>query len=1043
MEDLPDQQSSVPGTGRARSAQAGQPPELRSDSVEEFAVRAAALDNGDAIKPLIGEIRARMEELVARELALRERERDLERQFRLLQGQHRQGAPPGWVESQERLRQRCAALDAQALELSARAEHLKELEARLLDREASLAQAQRELSEQADRVRHRQDTLLKLRATDRENLRQRITRIRQRERDIENRVRLAHAEIVQQREKLEQQRQQLQNQALAIERAQEALRARTTALERETAQLEQRLAALDRQQRELQAQHAQVAQHRAELAQTERALEQKQQELEQRARQLELEAASSAVQRDDFSRELDQICAQRTALIKAQAEHEQRLRRLADYEEQLRARAANLETETACLAETEAQIEARRRELDDHTQRALEDAQLQREQALALREQAEARDAEVRQRQLAAELELQELAAQRAALERSAVESEQRRRREEDHIAQARAALSNEAAEMRAAQHSALVRPGRWWLRTGVLSVLGAGIAAFAWFSLERPVYEAAAELQLPPGTEPRFALAHEQRLRTPNLIEDLLDGHAFSPAWRQLRAAGRVRIEAAADAPLIRITTRGSQPELLQPLVESAAARYAVQSSAGIESAEVAETIAQLNTERAALENQMRAAQQKQTSRENTVATLATEEQRDQARAASDQLRRDYELRSKNLVEAQSRLVDLEKMPVRRGNVLPADYENALLADEMYQADLKEFHAALVEYRSEMRVAMLLLSDPLKNLEGALSDTAAVVAEQRGLQPPPQVAAVLEDFESKLAAFQKRLEEFVVEWEAGAAQLRDVDATVELADLINRQVAAADQARQFCGETKGLESELRARLEQFTSSSEGGTREVVVVAVLRSELAKLNARNAELTSAADNTDATRNVRLDALERQARGLQSRLERRQVSVRQLLQFEADERARVDQMEQLSALRQNVQELEEARERLIRDFTAGLDELRRLEDEVVQRRILTAEAEQAAAEIERCQSRITQIDGQIVAAQKGGLLPPVQAGGAQVRTIAGQYRTRNALLAGLGTAAAVYAVSFLTLVRNPLRRRRHWETVLKSEPTDAAN
>jgi hypothetical protein len=245
------------------------------------------------------------------------------------------------------------------------------------------------------------------------------------------------------------------------------------------------------------------------------------------------------------------------------------------------------------------------------------------------------------------------------------------------------------------------------------------------------------------------------------------------------------------------------------------------------------------------------------------------------------------------------------------------------------------------------MRVAMLLLSDPLKNLEGALSDTAAVVAEQRGLQPPPQVAAVLEDFESKLAAFQKRLEEFVVEWEAGAAQLRDGDATVELADLINRQVAAADQARQFCGETKGLESELRARLEQFTSGSEGGTREVVVVAVLRSELAKLNARNAELTSAADNTDATRNVRLDALERQARGLQSRLERRQVSVRQLLQFEADERARVEQMEQLSALRQNVQELEEARERLIRDFTAGLDELRRLEDEVVQRRILTAE------------------------------------------------------------------------------------------------
>jgi hypothetical protein len=1005
-------------------------------------VRAAALENGDGIKPLIAEIRSRTEELVARELTLRERERDLERQFRLLCAQNRQAAPNEWLDIQERLRQRSAELDAQALDLAARTARLKESEERLLDRQTALEQTRRELSDQAGRARNRHDTFLKLRASDHETLRQRIARIRQREQDIENRIRLAHADIVRQRQDLERQRNELHVRVQACEDAEGHVRARRDALQRDFVGLEQQAASLAAQQRELQVQRhdlevqqAEIAQSRMELTEMGRALEQQHRELEQHARSLEAETASSQEQRGDAARELNEICAQRAALIKQQAEHDQRARRLSDYEEQLRARAATLETETACLAETEARIEARRQELQTQTQFALEEAQQQREDALALREQVEAREAEARQRQLAAELELQELAAQRTALESSQRESDERRTREEGRLERARAVLAEQAAAVQAAERSWLVRPGRWWLRTAVLALLGGSIAGLAWWWSERPLYEADTELRLPAGAEPKWAAAHEQRLRAPDLIAGVLGSDGLSQAWQKLRQAGQLRIEAAPDVPVIRVAGRGPQPESLARVMTAVAEGYAAQSGAGIVSAEAADTLAQLEAEHITLEARARELQEKQTGRQSILATLATGEQRDQARAASDKLRAEYQARGKALLEAQSRLADMENAPAPRGNVLPVDYENSLLADEMYQADLKEFRAAVVEYRSELKIALLLLSDPLKNLQASVQGLAGVVAEQRTLQPPPPVEAVLEQFESDLDAFQKHATEFMTEWRTGTEAIDDLGPELPLAELLGQQVTAADKARQFCGEANDFESGLRGRLDQFTKSSEGATREVVVLAVLRSELAKLNAANAELNQAADGTDVTKNFRLDALDRQLRGLQSRLERRQASVRQLLQFEADEKARREQVEQTSALRQKVQELEQGRERLIREFTSGIDELRRLEDEVVQRTVLTAEAERAAAQLERCQARLAQIDHDSEAAQHAGMLPPVQASPVRVAMVAGEHRVRNAALAGLATLAGIFAVSLLSVVRNPLRRGRDWEAALK--------
>ena len=619
-------------------------------------------------------------------------------------------------------------------------------------------------------------------------------------------------------------------------------------------------------------------------------------------------------------RDLDEVRKQRAALFAQQTEHEQRLRRLSDYEGQLRARAATLESETQHLVETEAEIDGRRRELETaaaKAQQAAKDAELQRESVLALREQAEARDAEVRQRQLAAELELQELAAERAALEKSHGELDDRRMRDAGLIAEARAALAAESAALKAAQRSWLVRPGHWWLRTGVLAVLGGAAAGLAWFWVGTPTYEASAELSLASGSEPKWVFAHEQRLRTPELVPRLLGDCEAAWQWQQLRQAARVRIEADPQAALIRVTTRGAEAPLLQQVVAAAVEHYAAQSDAGIESAEAADTIAQLETEQADLAPRMREAEQKQARQVKLVDTLATEGQRDAARAASDQLRFDYESRGKALAEAQSRLADLETLPVARGNVLPAEFEAALAADEMYQADLKEFRRGVVEYRSEMAVSMLLLTDPLRSAQSLLEGIAGTVAEQRTLQPPPPVVAVLEQFETDLGAFGQRIEAFSSEWNAAVAETQRIEAEQPLADLLGRQSAVADKAREFCAAAAALESGLRGRLDEFTSSSGGGTREVVVVAVLRSELAKLNAGNAELTKVAGKTDVAQNVRLDAVERQLRGLQGRLERRQVSVRQLLQFEADERARREQLEQVSALRGSVQELRAAR------------------------------------------------------------------------------------------------------------------------------
>jgi hypothetical protein len=148
----------------------------------------------------------------------------------------------------------------------------------------------------------------------------------------------------------------------------------------------------------------------------------------------------------------------------------------------------------------------------------------------------------------------------------------------------------------------------------------------------------------------------------------------------------------------------------------------------------------------------------------------------------------------------------------------------------------------------------------------------------------------------------------------------------------------------------------------------------------------------------------------------------------------LQLAADERARRAHAEQVAQLRQRVAETEQTRDDLLAALNMKLDELWRLDEQVVQRKDLEAGLRRCDADLAELDGKLTAV-GQQLAALKGGFAAqPVEVGPVQVETIAGAYRNRNATLIGLGVMAATFGLCVLMVVRNPVRRRGEWEAAL---------
>ena len=147
----------------------------------------------------------------------------------------------------------------------------------------------------------------------------------------------------------------------------------------------------------------------------------------------------------------------------------------------------------------------RRRRQRDETE---QEAQRQREEAAALREQLEARDAESRQTALRVEVERQELEREQSLLAITRDELAQAHEQAERESERVRAAIRERVSQLRQAEQSLLAAPARWWLRSSVLAVLAAIPTFIGWLAWDTPRYRSSATLLIDSQHGPATAVA-------------------------------------------------------------------------------------------------------------------------------------------------------------------------------------------------------------------------------------------------------------------------------------------------------------------------------------------------------------------------------------------------------------------------------------------------------------------------------------------------------------------------------------------------------
>ncbi|MGD8451841.1 MAG: hypothetical protein PVJ57_08485 [Phycisphaerae bacterium] len=992
------------------------------------------------MRPIVGEIRERIDKLSGHERSQGEREAASEAAYEQLERAARDAAEQEWAAAQARLRRRSDELDAQAVDLTARAARLDELEQKLTVRQVEQEQAQREISGELQRLQRHAQAITQEHQEQRRRLRQRITKVRKRESELERRVARAHGDVVKQRQELEQQASTLRTRSTELEQYEQQLQARRTALQREMAELHARAVETQARQHGTNRsggggeQGGGVDEALGELENQRYTLVRRQQELDQRWRETRSE-------RTTLARRAEEIEGRRRILQAQQATFEQRLRRLESYDQQLRARAATLQTEAQRLAEIEADMVAKRGTLDELTRQAeerLHAIEQRRAETTNLQEQAEARDAEIRQRQLSVEVERAELEQQRGTL--TVAQTELRRQREEAgaELARMQEALAEKPAEATPAEAPTsvptpvlvepLVAPPHWQRRAAVLAVLAGLVAGYVWWRTETPVYRAMAEMALS-GDSPaaqEVVEAHRRRLQRPDAVAELLGEEALTGTW----AAADVNLAEGTNGPALRVSLDGPNATDVRDVVTWVATGYC-EAGANMPAEPGSSAGPDLTARAAALEAERKTWQDRRQVHATQAAALATVAQRDEARETADRLREEFEALSEALVQQRGELSVLLGGPVPRGTVSPVAMATGLATDDVHNEDAKEFRANATSYRSELTVALLLVVDPLSEFQRVVRAFGTTLEEQRQLQPPAALATVLEQCAAEIAEADKTLGAARERWQTLIEGARELEPEEQIADLIRQQHTAYDETAQLAGLGRSLIEKLNGHLKELTEASDGGTRSVVVAALLRDELSKISTSLAALVEASGQTDLAKNFRLDALDRQLRGLRTRMEQREASIRQRLQFEADEKARAEHAAHVLEVQQAVEAAEQRRETLLSEFSAALDRLRSLEEEVAQRAAAELELSHCDAELARIGKDLEALAKQQALAGQTTTAPSLVLRGVTVEKIAGRNRERHAVLAGLIALVGVGGIGLLMFVRNPLRRRSAWQ------------
>lgn len=740
---------------------------------------------------------------------------------------------------------------------------------------------------------------------------------------------------------------------------------------------------LEVRNREVAQQQVRLERLRAEVAAREQELTQRQSELERRRDELETrrsdvdsrDAALTATQSELTARH-GELLARQTELLVRQSEIEER------------------QASVQRLYEEAASVEARVREGQS--------------EAAALREQLDAREAELSHSTLQVEVERDRLDAERARVEA-----------ERDELTKLRA----EAEQQKAAQARIVVptirRRQRHWVWLVPPLVAGAAYLVARQSSLlsDLPRHRATARLdvQSPRVAAPAAIAEHLRELGDPNLIDGRLDNPAVAAAYRAARNDGRVLIESNPERPAIDISVVAADPRqaaMLAAAMANAYSAYAPQ----IAPERLAQPASDAWTQRrSAVEAELAEARNVHQESAERARQSAGFDAWDKANEAFERAQKDFYELSDRLGEERGKLAARRAQDSPRGEVTDEELGAAVDADAVLREDRLEFDSIAQQYQLELAVAMLPMLDPVSELRDGVRTLLAATVEQRDLQPPQSVRAVLEQAVADLESFDGATAAFNNNWsmlKLGVERLRPAAQADELM-RVNAEIAEA--ARVFAGATRDIVARMNQRVEEIAGKGDAGARAQVILSMLRGNLSNVADKSKAVVAAAAATDQEVNIKLDALDRKLRGVRGRIEERTQLLKRSLQESADQNAVADRARAITESEIKVRELERKREDLSEQLKQRLTTLRSLQGKTQDARVLLADVAVKERAVQRIEERLRALDAQRPAPAVDVILvaEPVLA------QLAGQGREGRANRAG-SIAAGVGLVASLALL-----------------------
>jgi len=910
------------------------------------------------------------------------------------------------VVQQAELAESQQALQRQQAELRRRSE---EIEQQIASRSAALASADAAATERRAALDEQAAGL----ATEREECERRRSELSRREEELGSRVR-----------ELDERSAALDVETARADRQREALENQTAELSRERAELSEKGANLRKRENDLKSTQASLAERTRTLLDREQDLETRGTEREEEARQIGEKQAALGDREQTLDRQREELGAWERTLEERQAALTSRAEELAGHESAVREQTVAAEARVEELEHQAAAIDERRAAVDKLYQQAIEikeQTRKEQQEIAELRRQHESREAELRRASLQTEIDREHIQRDYATLLAEQQRLAELEDREEETSADTPLIEQPAAAETEYAEPPSRRRRG--W----ILCTLAGVLAALAWWVIDQPRYRGVAEIRISSerGAPDWVAGEHVDWIMSGALAE-YWQGPPPVGMWLSACDGGHVVARPLPERQSVELTLETANADAARTVLSAAGTAYAAY-------------VDQLPLERFRSSRLLDWTEQKDAIEvdlsqrgdrcRNLEASMADSPAAAARRAAQDAL--DQTLAESKQVDARlaaqrDELTALQSQELPRGLVPAEAYQQALADDALYQEDLKEFRAEARQYRTELAVSMVLMAEPLGELRKRVQASVDTMIEQRDLQPPAEVSALLEQCLAEMQDFNKLVAEFAQSWDQRREKIERLKVEEQLVELVTQREQVADSARRLVEESKRVLGVVDERIEGLGSDGDAGTRAIVVASVLRGDMSRVSEQSAALAEAAKATDPAVNFRLDAHDRQVRGIRTRLKGRQQRLRDQLQADADRAARAGHDEQVRELEEAISAADQRRQELMATLLTHFESLRQLDEQNQELAKLAAELRLERAAMERLERRLAELEADRPQPRRD----TVELVAARHEQVNGDKRYQNAALVGVGGFAAS-GVLLLLMFAGGSRRGTHDE------------